>query len=521
MDMSYLMSLLGFITLARSFLPPELNELLVKWWEKLIKPVNPFCNFHVPELESNITNDLYRVVQLHMRAAKLSKDADELVLSRDENEKEITFSLAAGEVVTETYHGVTVWWTHCTEKTGSKDNGNEEFEKSEFKLKFRKKDKDFVMNTYLDYVTENAMEFRRQLRELSLYSNNDCYWECHNFKHPSNFDTLAMEPELKAKVKADLDSFMRGEEFFHKVGRAWKRGYLLYGPPGTGKSSMIAAIANYLKYNVYDLELTQVYNNNSLKQLLVNTTSKSIIVIEDIDCSLDLAGQRKAGKENKFHNKDEPTTESTSSVTLSGLLNFTDGLWSCCGDERIIIFTTNHVEKLDAALLRPGRMDMHIHMSYCSFETFKALAKNYLSLEDHPLYDDVKSLLEGGKLITPAQVTEHLFGNRDDPTAAINVLIEWLQKPEEQKPEETTKTDSKETSEEEVKADVKENGATENGSAESADLRQKVDILEGKVQSLEKNFHQKTPKEDIMSNGEVLHVENGDLHVESDDGDER
>lgn len=94
MDMSYLMSMLGFITLARSFLPPELNEFLVKLWEKLIKPVNPFCSFHVPEMESNCTNDLYRVVQLHMRAARLSKDADELVLSRDENEKDITFSLA-------------------------------------------------------------------------------------------------------------------------------------------------------------------------------------------------------------------------------------------------------------------------------------------------------------------------------------------------------------------------------------------------------------------------------------------
>lgn len=166
--------------------------------------------------------------------------------------------LADGEEVTETYQGVTVWWRHCTQRSGNKDNGNEEYEKNEFMLKFRKKDKEFVMNTYLNYVTENAMEFRRQLRELSLYSNNDCYWESHTFKHPSNFDTLAMEPELKAKVKADLDSFMKGEKFFHKVGRAWKRGYLLYGPPGTGKSSMIAAIANYLKYNVYDLELTQV-----------------------------------------------------------------------------------------------------------------------------------------------------------------------------------------------------------------------------------------------------------------------
>lgn len=111
MDMSYLMSLLGFITLARSFLPPELNELLVKWWEKLIKPVNPFCNFHVPELESNITNDLYRVVQLHMRAAKLSKDADELVLSRDENEKEITFSLA-GTSIPKFFRTQKCFWTH-------------------------------------------------------------------------------------------------------------------------------------------------------------------------------------------------------------------------------------------------------------------------------------------------------------------------------------------------------------------------------------------------------------------------
>lgn len=513
MDMSYVMSLLGFLTLARSFLPPELNEWIVKMWEKLIKPVNMFCVFHVPELESNCTNDLYRVVQLHMRAARLSKDADELVLSRDENEKEITFSLAAGEEVAETYQGVTVYWRHKTEKSRDNTSGEGEYEKSEFELKFRKRDKDFVMNKYLDYVTENAMEFRRQLRELSLYSNNDCYWENHSFKHPSNFDTLAMEPELKAKVKADLDSFMRGEKFFHKVGRAWKRGYLLYGPPGTGKSSMIAAIANYLKYNVYDLELTQVFNNNSLKQLLVNTTSKSIIVIEDIDCSLELSGQRKSGNGKKGGKPDsnDDSSESTSSVTLSGLLNFTDGLWSCCGDERIIIFTTNHVEKLDPALLRPGRMDMHIHMSYCSFETFKALAKNYLGLEHHTLYDTVKELLEGGKLITPAQVTEHLFGNRDDSDAAMKCLVEWLQKPTE----ETTK--SEETTEPTPSTSTEDSAAS--APTETTDVsneqQSRLSILEEKVQSLEKNL-QSNKNAELMSNGEVVQVENGDLHIESD-----
>ncbi|KAJ6367141.1 hypothetical protein OIU77_003506 [Salix suchowensis] len=53
-------------------------------------------------------------------------------------------------------------------------------------------------------------------------------------------------------------------------------------------------------------------------------------------------------------------------TVLSGLLNFIDGLWSSCGDERIIVFTTGHKENPDPALLRPGRMDMHIHMSYCT-----------------------------------------------------------------------------------------------------------------------------------------------------------
>ncbi|KAI4295499.1 hypothetical protein L6164_035541 [Bauhinia variegata] len=53
-------------------------------------------------------------------------------------------------------------------------------------------------------------------------------------------------------------------------------------------------------------------------------------------------------------------------VTLSGLLNFIDGLWSSCGDESIIAFTTNHRDRLDTALPRPGRMDVHIHMSYCT-----------------------------------------------------------------------------------------------------------------------------------------------------------
>jgi len=59
----------------------------------------------------------------------------------------------------------------------------------------------------------------------------------------------------------------------------------LYGPPGTGKSSLIAAMANYLKFDVFDLELSSIYENAQLKSILLSTTNRSILVIEDIDCS--------------------------------------------------------------------------------------------------------------------------------------------------------------------------------------------------------------------------------------------
>jgi chaperone BCS1 len=79
------------------------------------------------------------------------------------------------------------------------------------------------------------------------------------------------------------------------VGKAWKRGYLLYGPPGTGKSSLIAAMANYLKFDIYDLELTNLRSNSELRRLLVSAANRSILVIEDIDCSVELKDRQYEG----------------------------------------------------------------------------------------------------------------------------------------------------------------------------------------------------------------------------------
>ncbi|KAJ6292004.1 hypothetical protein OIU76_023989 [Salix suchowensis] len=115
-----------------------------------------------------------------------------------------------------------------------------------------------------------------------------------------------MEAERKQEIMDDLVVFSTAEEFYARIGRAWKRGYLLFGPPGTGKSTMIAAMANLLNYDIYDLELTAVKDNTELRKLLIDTTSRSIIVIEDIDCSLDLTGQRKKKKEEGEGDEKDP-----------------------------------------------------------------------------------------------------------------------------------------------------------------------------------------------------------------------
>lgn len=111
-------------------------------------------------------------------------------------------------------------------------------------------------------------------------------------------------------------------------------------------------------------------------------------------------------------------------MTLSGLLNFVDGLWSSCGDERIIVFTTNHKDRLDPAVLRPGRMDVHIYMSYCTPCGFDTLAANYLGITDHPLISEIKEIMQNVP-VTPADVGEQLLKN-EDPEIALKSLLEFL-----------------------------------------------------------------------------------------------
>ncbi|XP_010259830.1 PREDICTED: AAA-ATPase At5g57480 [Nelumbo nucifera] len=444
-----LASLMGVFAFCQSLLhavfPPELRFASVKFFNRIFNWFSSYCYFDITEIDGVNTNELYNAVQLYL-SSSASITGSRLSLTRALNSSAFTFGLSNNDCLVDTFNGVTAWWEHVVTQRQTQTFSWRPLpdEKRGFTLRIRKKDKALILDSYLDYIMDRASEIRRKNQDRLLYTNSrggsldsrGHPWESVPFKHPSTFDTLAMDPAKKAEIMADLRDFADGQSFYQTTGRAWKRGYLLYGPPGTGKSSMIAAMANYLGYDIYDLELTEVNTNSELRKLLMKTTSKSIIVIEDIDCSINLTNRKKPAGRN-YHDPipdmrggaGSGGEDGGNSITLSGLLNFTDGLWSCCGSERIFVFTTNHIEKLDPALLRCGRMDMHIFMSYCSFPALKILLKNYLGLNEGDLKDEVLKELEAVidmAEMTPADISEVLIKNRRDKAKAMAELLAAL-----------------------------------------------------------------------------------------------
>jgi mitochondrial chaperone BCS1 len=110
------------------------------------------------------------------------------------------------------------------------------------------------------------------------------------------------------------------------------------------------------------------------------------------------------------------------------VLGFMDGVSSCCGEERVMVFTmSGGKDGVDPAVLRPGRLDVHIHFTMCDFEAFKALASSYLGLKDHKLYPQVEEGFQAGARLSPAELGEIMLANRGSPSRALRTVISALQ----------------------------------------------------------------------------------------------
>lgn len=127
-------------------------------------------------------------------------------------------------------------------------NQNDMIESRSFELTFHQKYKDLTLNDYLPFILNYSKTRKQQDKSVKIFtvhdSNFSTSWTSANLDHPSNFATMAMDSDVKENMIKDLDRFVARREYYRKIGKAWKRGYLLYGPPGTGKSSLIAAMAN-------------------------------------------------------------------------------------------------------------------------------------------------------------------------------------------------------------------------------------------------------------------------------------
>ncbi|KAK3826092.1 MAG: BCS1 N terminal-domain-containing protein [Benniella sp.] len=196
-------------------------------------------------------------------------------------------------------------------------------------------------------------------------------WKRTRSRPKRPLDTIVMDPELKNYIVNDAKEFFESESWYAERGLPFRRGLLLYGTPGTGKTSFIYALAGELDLNIYVVNLTSKnMTNDSLLDLILAAPSRCLMLIEDVDSAF-------VQRQSK---------ETAHMVTFSGLLNAIDGV--AAQEGRMLCLTTNHIERLDQALIRPGRVDVRVSFGKATQSQAKELfVKFYPHAADttHPL----------------------------------------------------------------------------------------------------------------------------------------
>ena len=258
--------------------------------------------------------------------------------------------------------------------------------------------------------------------------------------------------EDKDKIMKVIHDFANNKRWYDEIGLSRHLGILLHGQPGCGKTSFIKALANEFNYSILNVNMSRLQTIAELKDIFFNSevnnrvvrVNKRMIVMEDIDCMGSLVQNRKTvDKEgdHKDHNR-QPTLDSQVAhlllqkskkknkdctnwknllkmepdVTLADLLNILDGILECPG--RIVIMTTNHPERLDPALIRPGRIDLTVELKPASPTVLQDM---FTWFYHQPIPDS--RLSHYTHYLTPAEVVCTFKQFRTEPDLALKHLI--------------------------------------------------------------------------------------------------
>ncbi|KAL2133787.1 hypothetical protein VTI74DRAFT_1684 [Chaetomium olivicolor] len=229
-------------------------------------------------------------------------------------------------------------------------------------------------------------------RGTTKSGSSEPFWQRCMARTSRPFSTVILNKEVKQELIDDVTDYLNPatRRWYSNRGIPYRRGYLLYGPPGTGKSSLSLALAGFFKMRIYIVSLSSVTaNEENLASLFAELPRRCVVLLEDIDTAglthtreddpqadaadADTADTTRARKPRAPGGVAPNPNNTSGRLSLSGLLNILDGVASQEG--RVLIMTTNHLEKLDKALIRPGRVDMIVKFDRADTEMTAAIFK--------------------------------------------------------------------------------------------------------------------------------------------------
>ncbi|KAI8138927.1 P-loop containing nucleoside triphosphate hydrolase protein [Fennellomyces sp. T-0311] len=292
------------------------------------------------------------------------------------------------------------------------------------------------LTTFLNKVAQDYLIYmdslRKQTRSRYDYSASGKWVRICSLYENQGLQTVALCPKSESLIAKDLDSFVHNKSFYKRIGAPYVRGYLLHGRPGTGKTSLVFAIASYLKRHLYFMNLSYIDSDSELFQAFASVPANSIVVFEDIDTMTTILHKR-TGIERALHatGAEKGREKQQYRFNLSTFLSILDG--HTLEEGIIFIMTSNHPEVLDPAIIRPGRMDIHLDLTFATHYQMRQMYRMVLDDDDPSTLDEIYPKLEqevSEFVIPPSEIMQTMVSCREntkDIPDKIRLLIQKYQ----------------------------------------------------------------------------------------------